>query len=417
MRIWYDRGYYQGDESIRVVISSMGSRAREDKAFMQCKNLRRAVLPNDLRTIGESAFQYCENLEDVSLGNRLEQIGDKAFFACSSLREIVLPDTLQSLGKGAFGCCIGLREVIVPEGVLSIGNECFSHCLGLRRVSLPASVKEIGEGAFAFCGDHIDLQVHPDNPWFSAKDGNLLSKDGKTLQNCPSSSSSVTIPDYITELGKGALSHNAISQVNLPKELQRIGVRAFFFCFDLHTIDLPEGLLNIDPEAFRYSGITELTIPKSVRFVGKDVLANCEAFRHLTILGSKTKMMRVCSAGELQPDAMLTADHLEIEDYPEPFTAVHGLRSVVARWMAGEKMPEEVVERFRAYLAGHCLAYLEDPQVFSLMMAWKAIPSEKIETALRRAVDLNDPAVTAALLQYQHENFPKKQRNNWENRK
>ena len=340
------------------------------------------------------------------LGTRLERIGSHAFFNCGHLREIVLPGTLQSLGESAFGCCIGLREVVVPEGVLSIGDECFSHCWGLCRVSLPASLKEIGEGVFAFCNEHMDLQVHPDNPWFRAKDGKLLSRDGKTLQSCPVSSSSVTIPDYISGLGKGALSHNTMSQVKLPKGLRWIGVRAFFFCLDLRTIDLPEGLLNIDTEAFRYSGIEELVIPKSVRFVGKDVLANCKV-RHLTILGSETRIAHVCRENDLQPDAMLTADHLEIADYPEPFTAVHGLRSVVARWMAGERVPEEVVERFREYLAGHCLAYLEDPQVFPLMMAWKAIPSEKIEAAVQRVVDLDDPATTAALLQYQHENFPK----------
>ena len=133
--------------------------------------------------------------------------------------------------------------------------------------------------------------------------------------------------------------------------------------------------------------------------------------QHLTILGSETEIERVCREKDLQPGAMLTADHLEIEAYPEPFTAVHGLRSVAARWRAGERVPENVMERFRKYLATHCEENWEDPNIFALIVALRLLPEACMEKAVQRAIELNDPATTAALLQYQHENFPKEQRN------
>ena len=399
---------YQEDESIRELFVEDGVQEVGENAFLKCKNLRTVFLPDSLQEINADVFGFCENLEEVRLGNRVQYIGAGAFFNCRKLKEIRLPDTLQSLDVCAFADCTELREVVIPEGVVSIEGECFSNCTSLQRVSLPASVQWIGVGAFSCCGDHMDLQVHPDNPYFSAKNGCLLSKDGKTLYGCTAKDGAVSVPDGVVEIGERAFGDSKIAQVHLPEGVRRIGAMAFIFCHELHHIDLPNGLTSIGETAFRDSGIEELVLPESVEQIGEDALS-VRRIRYLAILGSKAMVPTVCEADDLQPDAMLMADHLEIEDYPEPFTALHGLRSVAARWRAGERVPDTVMERFRKYLTTHYKDHWEDPNIFSLIVALRLLPKKSMERATRRAIELNDPATTAALLQYQHEMFSQEQ--------
>lgn len=398
---------YQEDDTIRELSVEEGVQTVGNAAFWKCKNLKTVSLPDSLQEISADVFGFCENLEEVRLGNKVQHIGEGAFFNCRKLKKIHLPDTLQSLGVCAFADCTELREVVIPEGVVSIESECFSNCTSLQRVLLPASVRKIGVEAFSCCDDQLDLQVHPDNPCFSAKNGYLLSKDGKTLYGCTAKDGAVSVPDGVVEIGERAFGDSKITQVHLPEGVRRIGDMAFFFCPELHHIDLPDGLTSIGKKAFRDCGVEELVLAESVEQIGEDALS-VRKIRYLAILGSKAKVQTVCEADDLLPDAMLMADHLEIEEYPEPFTAVHGLRSVAARWKAGEKVPEAVMERFRKYLANHCDENWVDPNIFALIVALRLLPKKSMEKAIRRAVELNDPATTAALLQYQHEMFSQK---------
>ena len=138
------------------------------------------------------------------------------------------------------------------------------------------------------------------------------------------------------------------------------------------------------------------------------ILNGCKV-RHVSILGSKVEMGPFCGEKDLQPDAMLTADSLEIKDYPAPFRAIHGLRSYAARWAAGEEMPETVHKRFRGYLKRNYLKNWEEPQIFALIVTLKLLPLTAMDVAIQKAAEMQNPAISAALLQYQHERFSQEQ--------
>ncbi len=399
---------YRENESIRAIYVDDGFCKVENGAFFKCTNLEKVLLPDSLEEIGMDLFGFCGNLEEVRLGNKVRSIGAGAFFSCKKLKEIRLPDTVRRIGACAFSYCSGLREVVLPEGVLELEKYCFADCTGLQSISIPAGVQKIGTGAFGCCGNQLDLRVHPDNPWFRAENGMLLSKDGRILYGCAAASGAVSVPDGVEEIRERALGDNRITHISLPDSLRRIGRRGFIFANSLTSITLPEGLQSIGEDAFANSKITELVVPESVEQMGDDVLRGCKV-RHLVLRGSETAVGRVCHAEDLQPDAMLTADGLEIEDYPEPFSAVHGLRSAAARYLAGETVPEAVMERFRTYLAKHYRQHWDEPNIFALTVALKVLPKESMKEAIRRATELNNPAVTAALLQDQHERFPQGQ--------
>ena len=49
----------------------------------------------------------------------------------------------------------------------------------------------------------------------------------------------------------------------------------FFGCSSLKQIQLPDGLIEIGPECFKYSGITSIEIPSSVRCIWMAAFSDC----------------------------------------------------------------------------------------------------------------------------------------------
>ncbi|MDR0632814.1 MAG: leucine-rich repeat domain-containing protein [Holosporales bacterium] len=61
----------------------------------------------------------------------------------------------------------------------------------------------------------------------------------------------------------------------LRGEIQEIGPLAFRCCTVLSRVDLPEGLESIDWGAFTSCAISEITIPESVVWFGKEAFIGC----------------------------------------------------------------------------------------------------------------------------------------------
>ena len=54
--------------------------------------------------------------------------------------------------------------------------------------------------------------------------------------------------------------------------MKKIEYRAFKTCRNLKSINLPKKLEHIGDSCFSGSGISEILIPKTVKFIGKDAL-------------------------------------------------------------------------------------------------------------------------------------------------
>ncbi|MDE6472922.1 MAG: leucine-rich repeat domain-containing protein [Ureaplasma sp.] len=70
--------------------------------FYGAKNLKKAVLPNNLENINDGFFQYCQNLVSVDLPLTLKRINHHAFANCPSLKYLIIPDTIEFIDKNAF---------------------------------------------------------------------------------------------------------------------------------------------------------------------------------------------------------------------------------------------------------------------------------------------------------------------------
>ena len=114
------------------------------------KCLKSIVLPQGLKSIGDSAFSDCTSLESIVLPEGLETIEKKAFWQCTSLAEVEFPEVLDTLGRDAFKFCTSLTEVELPEGLESIGNQ-FDYCTNLKKIKFSVGLRTVEQYAFDEC--------------------------------------------------------------------------------------------------------------------------------------------------------------------------------------------------------------------------------------------------------------------------
>lgn len=72
----------------------------------------------------------------------------------------------------------------------------------------------------------------------------------------------------VTGIGNKAFYTYKLDSIILPRTLRYIKLHAFENCNNLKSIVIPEGMEKIDDRAFRYSSITSLTLPSTIRELG-----------------------------------------------------------------------------------------------------------------------------------------------------
>ena len=111
-------------------------------------NLKKIVIPDGVKLIGEAAFQVCSELSEVCLPSDLESIPSNSFSYTPSLKSITLPKTLENIGIDAFANS-GLERITIPGSCKIIERYAFSQCENLSEIVLEEGIESIGVGAFS----------------------------------------------------------------------------------------------------------------------------------------------------------------------------------------------------------------------------------------------------------------------------
>lgn len=117
----------------------------------------------------------------------------------------------------------------------------------------------------------------------------VVSEEQKTVRvvsNGSAYSGAVEVPETVmlngntykvTEIGDYAFCYALnLTEIILPRSIERIGVGAFSGCTNLVSIALPEGLRTIGDEAFaRCGGLREVSLPADLSEIGESAFENC----------------------------------------------------------------------------------------------------------------------------------------------
>ena len=121
---------------------------------------------------------------------------------------------------------------------------------------------------------------------------NATLEDGKfkhgALARCVALTS-VTIPNWITEIGEGALS-NCINLKSfiIPQSVTIIGELAFWGCVSLTSIIIPNSVKELQFRAFNNTGLTSVELPNSLAKIGGSAFGKCANLTSVTIPDSIT---------------------------------------------------------------------------------------------------------------------------------
>ena len=310
------------------------------------------------------SFRGCENLEDVSIPKGVEVIGPDTFISCHRINNVELPDTVIFIGNNAFHDCWSLKKINIPESVKFIDNQAFYRCFSLTEITLPNSLEKIGgtpieytsqlkvnkfdNGAYIGNSDNpymvligcLDpekseliihegtklissnviggvsdlpllsaIHVEEGNKYFKSVEGNLYTKDGKSLiqyawgkneetfdvpegveeigdyafQN--STLKKIYLHDSVVKLGSGMCS-NAVNleYINLPSQIKEIPSHAFSVCVSLKNVDIPKNVKLIGNSAFLHCiSLESIDLPNGLVFIGRGAFQKCQSLKNLII--------------------------------------------------------------------------------------------------------------------------------------
>lgn len=119
----------------------------------------------------------------------------------------------------------------------------------------------------------------------SNADSNEFITDGTVLTRYSGQSSSVVVPDGITDIAEGAFADNSyITSVEFPGSLTSIGYRAFAGCTNLGSINIPDSVRTIDDSAFNNDiSLSSVIIGSGLEKLGQGVFAGCKSLENIDI--------------------------------------------------------------------------------------------------------------------------------------
>ena len=91
------------------------------------RTVKKLILSEGIRNIGESACEEMLALQEVVLPKSLLRINDYSFADCKALKKIELPENLYSIGSAAFYGCVLLKNWDLPSGLEYTGYDCFGR--------------------------------------------------------------------------------------------------------------------------------------------------------------------------------------------------------------------------------------------------------------------------------------------------
>ena len=302
-----------------------------DDVFRDCSSLASVTIPDSVEFIGSHAFADCSGLVSVVIGDSVTSIGDAAFAGCSSLKSVVIPDSVTSIGEYAFASCYSLTgvyitdlsnwcniafsdsdsnplyyadnlylngelvtELVISDDVTQIKSYAFAYCYRLTSVTIPDSVEFIGSYAFASCDRLTNIIVDENNKYYKSIDGNLYSKDGKTLIQYAigKEDTSFEIPYGVTSVGSYAFSScSSLESVVIPDSVTSIGDHAFYYCSRLTSVTIPDSVTSIGDSAFIFCySLESVVISDSVTSIGSGAFASCSSLESVVIGNSVTSI-------------------------------------------------------------------------------------------------------------------------------
>lgn len=268
---------------VRLAIVGSGT-VLEDNAF-DSNGVQTIAVTGRNVSIGANAFSL-SLVETLQITGADCALGDRAFYGCRQLRSAELADGV-SLGDSAFYNCDLLERVTFLGDAKRIGKAAFYSCDVLRELSFGGGVDTFENAGFSECPMLETVKVDDLAAWceidFSGYGASPL-HDAKTIKVEGCTPTEVVIPEGVEHIGNHAFDgFFELKRLTIPASVKSIGKDAFVCCEKLEAVDISDvaawcavsfvGLGNWNPlnDAALYvdgERVTDLVIPEGVEEIG-----------------------------------------------------------------------------------------------------------------------------------------------------
>jgi hypothetical protein len=281
----------------------------KDLAFAECTKLSTTMnVSQYLTEIGRQAFKQTDVQFIVSTDNKNYASQDGVLFnkmktvalhCPTSKTTFTFPNTLKKIDEYAFSKSM-LINVVLPTALDSISKYAFQNCTALNQLTLPASLKGIKEYAFAGCSNLQKIKAFMDNPpqIFTTVFGSVpttcqlqVPLNSVDLYKAANGWKSLTIISFGGAIGSTFNLNGVNYKIMSETDAQVIGHQngshnytgAIVIPSNVNYLDVDYMITSIDKTAFAYSGITSVSIPNSVKFIGEWAFTNCHNLTGVTV--------------------------------------------------------------------------------------------------------------------------------------
>ena len=250
--------------------------------FDRCYKLVSLVLPNELKRLPRQFVSRCPLLVNLQIGNNVSTIDDYSIHDNPYLLSLTIPEGVTTMGRDACESN-GIEELTLPNSLTTIDYFTFAFNTNLKTIHFGTGLKEIAYGAFKGCSglENIDLST-----------SNIENIQSSAFSQCTS-----------------------LTSVKFPSSLRQIYGSAFSETTALQTVTFNDGLDGIGSSAFSSSGLTTVTLPNSLTYLGDYAFSGCKDLASISIGTGITEIPYNCFTG---------CNALTSVDLPEHVTSIGG---------------------------------------------------------------------------------------------
>ncbi|MBE6584880.1 MAG: hypothetical protein E7649_07930, partial [Ruminococcaceae bacterium] len=240
-------------------------------------------------------------LPSMYMGLPVTSIEYRAFADCRNLTKIIIPEGITYIAANAFSDCINLTEISIPKTVNYMGSSILLGCKNLRTLTIPFlgsyanddSVNSFLGFSFGSTSNIDNANYVPDSlKYVTVTSQNKIS--GRAFYGC-SSIVGITLPNDLVSIGARAFSKcENLESIIIPSNVTTIGVSAFSNCSRLHRVTMNDGITDIENYAFSYcQALNSIIIPKSINSIGDYAFVGCDELESITYLGTAEEFANV----------------------------------------------------------------------------------------------------------------------------
>ena len=253
--------------------------------YMSClgssDTLTSVVLPDSVTVLRNGALSFCENLTQITLSENLISIGRGCLGSNHALTEITIPASVCYMRGDALGFCFNMQKIVfegacpvfysqalcaLPDDVVVYvpDDQLEAYQKVFEENDLMLEIQPSGKPAVLHTPDEY---LDTENLIFDAETGTITGYEGTNAR--------LTIPETIDgvpvkSIGKRAFAfHDILSYLTLPEGLEEIEDEAFTDVQTLYYVEFPSTLKRIGDYAFRGYGGDDLNLPEGLEYIGK----------------------------------------------------------------------------------------------------------------------------------------------------